>query len=280
MGTAGRLALIALAMAFIGCGGSGDVEPTGSRPAADPSRPAAPTTAVLEGVVRLAEGAELPAWAENPMAPASRPALPAQCTPPNEADQRPVRQVEGDRLAGVLVALSDFTTEPPHEPATHDLFIRDCRLTPSIVVATRGDRLRLVNETNYPFLPNLGTGMLRAVLHNRSQDIELEQGGLRTLQCGFAASCGRSVVITLHHPLHDSTDEAGRFRIEGVPPGDELKISAWHPLFEESHQIVTLRAGETRRVELVLRPAPPEQLPAEPPSYDGPAEDNPANVLF
>jgi hypothetical protein len=271
--------VLALTCALAGAGCSEDAEPTSSRPASTETAPR-PTTAVLEGFVRLAEGAELPRWSDDVMAPANRPALPDLCTPPQEPDREPVRRADGDRLAGVLIALSDFETEPPHEPAIRDLTIRNCRLEPSLVVATRGDTLRLTNETNYPFLPNLGTGMMRALLHQRSQDLELTQGGLRTLECGFAASCGRAVVVTLHHPLHGSTDASGHFRIEGVPPGDELKISAWHPLFRESHQVLTLQAGETRRVDLILTPAPPQERPPEPPAFDGPAEDNPANILF
>jgi hypothetical protein len=206
-----------------------------------------------------------------------------------------VRRVEGDQLAGVLITLSDFETDPPYEPATHELFIRDCRLTPALVVATRGDHIRLANETDYPFLPELGTGMLRAVLRGAPQDIELGEAGIRYLECGFAASCGRTVVVTLHHPLHATTDEGGRFRIEDVPLGDELKVSAWHPLFQEAHRLVTVRAGEgpadeVATVELVLTPAPsgaagpPEGTPEPSPGEGGPAtvpaENDPANELF
>lgn len=247
--------------------------------ASSTERPAGPSTAVIEGVVRLAEGAELPEWPDDPMSPPSRPGVPERCTPANPDDRRPVRRAGPDRLAGVLVALADFETEPPPERRTHELAIRDCRLTPSLVVARLGDRLRVTNETNYPFLPDFGTGLLQAVLHGNSREVELDRGGMRWLECGFAAACGRAVIITVHHSLHAITDEDGRFRIEGVPP-EELRIGAWHPLLSEAEQTLTLRARETRQIELVVRPAPPAEPQPELPPHDGPAEDNPANVPF
>lgn len=240
---------------------------------------ARPGTAVIEGVVRLAAGAELPRYPENPMvAPHGRPALPDACTPPQERDREPVRQVRGDHLAGMLVALSDFETDVPHEPVTHDVFIRDCRLTPSIVVGTLGDRLRITNETDYPFLPDLQSGMMAALLHENSREVELGRGGIRTLQCGFAAPCGRAEIVTMFHPLHTVTDEEGRFRIENVPANEELRINTWHLLFNEAGQTLTLSPGETREIELIVSPAPPAPAPppAEPP---GRAEENP-DVLF
>ncbi len=253
------------------CGGATEVPSGTVRAHAAPA-----STATIEGVVRLAEGAELPRWPENPMTPANRPALPDGCTPPQESDREPVHRVGDGRLAGVLITLANFQGGPAHEPETHELTIRDCRLTPSLIVATRGDTLRIVNQTDYPFMPNFGTGMLQAVLHEQSRDVELAEGGHRTLTCGFGASCGRAEVVTLYHPLHAVTDEDGRFRIENVPANDELRIGAWHMLFQEANQDLTLQPGETRRVELVLTPAPP---PAPPPPQE-PLDPNDPNIPF
>jgi hypothetical protein len=270
---AGSLLLLA------GCEACGEpAEPASDdQPAESTTRPG---TAVIEGVVRLAPGAELPREAVNPMvAPQNRPELPEHCTPPQERDREPVRQVRGDHLAGMVVAVSGFSAEVPHEPVTHELAIRDCRLTPSTIVATLGDRLRLVNETNYPFMPEMGGGMMTALLHERDREVELGRAGMRTLACGFAASCGRTLIVTQYHPLHAVTDETGRFRIENVPVNEEIRIDAWHVLFNEAGEALTLSPGETREIEIVVTPAPAR--PAEPPPVDPPgrAEDNP-DVLF
>jgi hypothetical protein len=245
-----------------------DREPT-SDPGAQPE-PTSAGTAVIEGIVKLAPGAELPMYAENPLAPGTgRPPLPESCPAPNDSDRRPVRRVRGDRLHGAVVYLGDMSSAPEHEPEVHTVFIRECRLGPRFVAATRGDRMRIVNETDYPFLPDTGTGMMQALLYRQEREYELTQGGIRTLQCGFAAPCGRTEVITMYHSLHDVTDGEGSFRIEDVPANDELHVVAWHPLFQHVDQQLTLEPGETRRLEIVLQPAPPPQ-PGQPDTANQP----------
>lgn len=271
-----RLAFLVLLLS--GCEACGGTQ----EPSADrrPEEVAGASSAgVIEGVVRLAEGADLPQYPDNPMvAPPGRPDVPEACTPAQERDRQPVQRAAGGGLSGVLVALHDFATIPVHEPVTHEMTITDCRLTPRLIVATRDDRLRITNETDYPFLPNFEVGMMQALLHQRSREVELGQGGVRSLQCGFAAPCGRAEIVTLYHSLHAITDESGAFRIEGVPTGEELRVSAWHPLFVEGSETLTVRAGQTSRVQLVITPAE-ITAPPTPPTPTGPAEDDP-DILF
>jgi len=270
--------LVCLVLLFPGCDGCGTQDPAG--PDETSEQVGASADATIEGVVRLAEGAQIPSYPENPMIPPpGRPQTPDACTPAQERDRQPVQRSDAGGLSGVLVALHDFATIPHHEPVTHEMTITDCRLSPRLVVATRDDRLRITNETNYPFLPNFGGGLLQAVLHGRTREVELGQGGVRSLECGFAAQCGRAEIVTLYHPLHAVTDEIGHFRITRVPAGEEVRVSAWHPLFVEASQTLTLRAGQTSTVELVLTPAEIIVPEATPPATDGPAEDNP-DVLF
>ena len=260
--------LVCLVLLLSGCDGCGGTREPTTDPETSDEGPSSGTT-VIEGVVRLAEGEELPSFPENPMVPTpGRADLPDECTPAQERDRQPVQQASGGGLTGVLIALHDFATVPDHEPVTHEMTITDCRLSPRIIVATRDDTLRITNETDYPFLPNFGSGLMQALLHENSREVELGQGGVRTLECGFAAPCGRAEIVTLYHPLHTVTDERGHFRIEDVPSGEEIRISAWHPLFREAHETLTVAAGETRTVELVITPAeitpPPEPVePAE-----------------
>ncbi len=278
-----RLRLLLLVVLLSGCDGCGSTQEPSSDPSTERGGEGAATDsrfAVLEGVVRLAEGADAPQYPANPMTPpAGRPAPPDTCAPPQQTDRAPLSPAADRGLNGVLVALHDFAMVPEHEPETHEMTITDCRLTPRLLVATRGDRLRLTNQTDYPFLPNFGTGVMQALLHTQSREVELGQGGVRTLECGFAAPCGRAEIVTLYHPLFAVSDEAGRFRIERAPAGEEIRVSAWHPLVEEASQTLTLRAGETRRVELVVSPASQPEAPADTPPRDGPAEDDP-DILF
>ena len=210
---------------------------------------------VIEGVVTLAAGAELPSY---PLA--KGPETPEACPPATEADRQPVTLAEKGRgLAGLLVSVTGFEESVPHEPETHEIRIEDCRLTPSLVAATRGDELVVTNKTDYPFLPVSGkAAFARGLLKDESRTIPLERGGVTSVTCAFASPCGRTDVIVQYHPLHDITGEGGRFRIEGVPVGEggaKLRVHAWHPLFEEASTELRVAAGETARVELTTAPA-------------------------
>lgn len=277
------LTVLGLAGVFTatGCDCAGAAEPTvGSAPA-----PEQRDTGFVEGVVRLAAGTEIPHYAQNPLQVEGRNPIPDECTPPREADRTPVTVADE---TGGLIGLSIVGTgneegnwPRAEEPVVHEVVIRDCRITPSILVATRGDRVRLSNETAYPFFPEIGEGILQALLRGEPREVPLERGGVRTIQCGFAAPCGRMELITLYHPVHTVTGPEGRFRLE-VPAEQDVRITAWHPLFEEASTSARVAPGETREVELTIRPAVlrvPE--PPAPPDGELPPDVDPdPNVPF
>jgi hypothetical protein len=239
-----------------------------------------PGLGTVEGVVRLVSDAELPSYPE--IRSDAQPAIPEECTPPQIRDRQPVAMGDDRLLEGVLVQASDFSDEAmeriAREPVTHELFIRDCRLTPRFIPAVIGDTLKLTNETDYPFLPSLGGGGLtQAVLYQNSREFPLERGGIFSMTCGFAAPCGRADLVVVYHPVHTVTAEGGTFRMENVPADEDVRIHAWHPLFEEVSQTVRVGAGETAHVELEITPAPqPESPPeSEEEGETGPVEDQP-----
>jgi len=52
-----------------------------------------------------------------------------------------------------------------------------------------------------------------------------------------------------NHPFHTVTDADGAFRIEGIPAGT-YTLEAWHERFGEQKHGVSVRGGETTRVEM------------------------------
>ena len=240
-------------------------------------------TGTIIGVVRLAAGESLPGWPESPtVAPPGRPELPPECTPSQAADRTPVTVASdsgGLRNLSVVVTGDDEGSWPqrPAEPALHEVHIRDCRLVPSTVVGTVGDRLRVVNDGAYPFFPELGGAILQALIREEPREVVLDQAGIRTVQCGFAAACGRMEILTLYHPVHGVSGDDGRFRIEHVPAGQEVRVTAWHPLFQEASTRVTVRAGETLEVELTIRPNAPPAVSPTPVSPAGASGDTPGD---
>jgi hypothetical protein len=248
------LALLAL-LSAAACASS---EPDRSAAAARP--PAG--RGVIVGTVALAAGETLPEYAAastalRTLAPGRARDLPAGCPEPGSA-LRPVGLTAAGLLSGVLLAASDFSGELPHEPRIHDVSIRDCRLQPALVDATRGDRLRVRNHDAFAFAPSFGPAREEQPLaRDTPVMIALGASGVETILCPLTAPCGRSDVVTFNHPLHARTDALGQYRIEGFPVGQRVRLSAWHPLFEESTTHVWLERGETRRVDLLLTPRKP-----------------------
>jgi hypothetical protein len=268
---------LALLLAAAGCRGC-DPAPTASGGGAQTHAPLdvakpepAAKTGVLIGSVRLAPGAELPSYAPEQMERKvlkhiERGAFPESCTPPKLDDRKPVRLTSDGKLAGVLVAASDFARNPPHAPRTWDVTIKDCRLTPSLVVAVQGDTLRLSSEVNFPFMPQLGSSPLSETLvPGQTKDYPLQANGVSSVLCGFTAPCGRTDVVVLLHALYAVTDAEGNFRIEGFPADETVHVNAWHPLFAAQEQTVRVPAGGEQRLELVIAPLaqPTAAAPAE-----------------
>jgi hypothetical protein len=247
-------------------GGGGTPAPSAPEDKAAPPAPAA-TTATVEGTVRLAEGFELPSYQSERMEKkvlehTKHAALPDTCTPPQTTDRQPVQLTTDGFLTNVVVAASNFSKQPQRAPLTHDVLIDDCRLKPAVVVAMKGDTLRVRNALNYPFMPTYGqTPVVRTLIKGQTYEVKLDQPGVAPLLCGFTAPCGRTDVVVLLHPVYAATDAQGKFKIENLPAGEPLKLSAWHPLFKESAIDVRAEPGEVKRVELVLTPLPSAATP-------------------
>jgi hypothetical protein len=228
------------------------------------------------GIVRLAEGAAVPSWPEQamPRPPGTRQIHPEVCGPPKLTDGQPARLDAATRaLSGILVAPSDFDRAPAAAPVTHELTIRECRLDPPFFVATVGDRVRLSNATDYPFVPMAGegAGITQALLFQQTREFPLQRPGARMVGCTtFGSACGRTDIMVMAHPLHALSGADGHFRIERVPANQDLQLHAWNPLFQESVVPLRVAPGETKTVEFVMTPAP-VQAPAEPPP--GPPRD-------
>ncbi len=219
----------------------------------------------VEGTIRLADGDEEPAYAESPFDGPTAGQLPADCSPPHGSDRRPLAMDAARGLANVAVTA---TGDAEHwigagEPVVHELRIHDCRLGPVTVTATRGDSLHVVNDNSYPFMPELGLGMLESVLPTDPLDVPLDRAGPRTVQCAFAAACGRATVMVFHHPVHTVSAEAGHFRLENVPADQDVTLTAWHPVLQAATATVRVTEGGTAHVDLVVHrfdpppPAPP-----------------------
>ena len=212
---------------------------------------------VVIGEVRLAVGETLPAYTvedlerklvEYPTVDAE----PPRCKTDTPEGQL-VTMTDGRLLKGIVVAASGFTTFRPRKPRKHHLTLEGCRLHPSIIGAMTGDTLHLRNKTDYPFVPIFGPmptmGPLQPGKHYK---ISLPHAGVESMMCSRQARCGRTDVVVMHHPVFGVTDEQGRFRIDDFPASETVKLSAWHPLFEEAETFVWVDYGKQTSVNLEL----------------------------
>jgi hypothetical protein len=271
-----------LLFAAIGCGKKTAPSAFATPGTAAKDAVAAPAKAaggVVIGTVRLAPGQELPSYNADEMElrilrHIKGSTLPDICSPPKLADRTPVQLTADGKLSGVMLAASEFSARPSKAaPKVHEVDIRDCRLTPNMVLARPGDMLHLKNEVDYPLMPGMGTEPFsQTLIKDQTRDIKLDHGGVFALRCGFTAPCGRTDVIVLSHEYSAVTDDKGEFRIENFPADETVKLNAWHPLFSETFVSVRVAKGETKRVELVLTPKPPEapKPTAAPKPTDGP----------
>jgi hypothetical protein len=232
----------------------------------------------VEGIVRLADGAEVPRYPTSGLTAGGPTPLPEECPAERGSDREPMALGEGRGLASVpVVAMGDRAHWPAvGAPSTVNVRIHDCRLEPTAVTATVGDVLRIENELVYPFFPALGGGSTfsQAVLPGEPRELELDAARPLTLECTITTGCRRTEVLVFGHPVHTVSGEGGRFTLS-VPAEQDVELVAWHPLLEEASTHTRVAEGETVHVEIVVQPlAAPEPPPSPLPPGERP-EDHP-----
>jgi hypothetical protein len=281
--------VVAAALAASGCE-SCRAKPKFDRSDTKGAAPAANEPATLTGFVKLAPGYSLPAYSADEM---ERKVLqhihggtfPEVCSPPKLSDRTPVTFGPDGKLVGVMVAASQFTKSTPRPPKGYDVVIKDCRLTPRLVVGQLGDLINLKNEVQFPFMPTYGANAYNETLTpGQSKAMRLDKAGVDNVMCGFTAPCGRTDVVVVRHPVFAVTDDTGMFKIEDFPADETVQVNAWHPLFQDATRSVKVGRGETKNIEFVLTPLPqkpeqPAQRAAEEPKPEAaPPGEKPANA--
>ena len=222
----------------------------------------APVGTVI-GYVKLEEGAGLPMYpvlmlGHEPLRPRSaREALPAECETAAFESRMPVLMADNRGLSGVVIAASDFRRERWHEPASHRVRIEHCALHPQTIAMSEGDHLVLENLDAFPFAPLYGPAYEATPLaHGQRLFVPTSAGTIEPLSCSSDSPCGRSDVFVFRHHVHAVSDALGAFRITDFPAGEQVRLTAIHPLLEDAETSVWVEPGKQARVELRVRPKP------------------------
>lgn len=191
----------------------------------------------------------------TPPAPAlfdTTPAVAAACG--DKVPDRSLTVGEGGALAHVVVSLANGAALPAEgiSPPPAVLDQKECSYEPPALAARAGTTLEVRNSD--PVMHNV-----RAVAGAQSVfNVAMPLEGM-SLRKPLPAAPGtvqmkcdvhpwmRAVVLTFDHPYFTTTDAQGRFRLE-LPEGTHTLV-LWHERLPEATHSVTVKAGETARLE-------------------------------
>ncbi len=129
---------------------------------------------------------------------------------------------------------------------------KNCRFSPGLVALPDGAQLTVVNGD--PILHNINTGQW-----NIAQPFEMESlQAVRYMGQSFVrANCNvhswmEAWLYVARSPHYAVTDEAGRFRIDGIPAGT-YPVTVAHPTLGTERSEVTIPAGGTVEHRVTLR---------------------------
>lgn len=254
-----KRALVAVAIAALALQAGGGCKGQGC--AAEPAQRDAPVGVVF-GHVRLEASALVPMYpapmlVHDPLRPRVAPGpLPEECAAAQLEARMPVTMEAQRGLAGMVVTASDFRRYRPKKAGAQHVRIEHCALRPQTIAITEGDHLVLENLDAFPFAPLHGPAYeAKPLPHGERLFLPTFPGTIEPITCSSDAPCGRADVFVLHHPVHTVTDARGAFRLE-VPAGEQVRLTALHPLFEDAEASVWLEPGQEAPIELVVKPRP------------------------
>ncbi|MGD2062911.1 MAG: hypothetical protein PVF51_04940 [Nitrospirota bacterium] len=135
-------------------------------------------------------------------------------------------------VAGAVVVIIDPARGRAAAPRQLELVNENLAFSPRMQVATVGSDLAMVNHDEvfhnvHAFqhgrtLFNFALPRIDTVLHHK-----LRRPGLVSLQCDVGHEWMTAFIYVSTHPYAAVTDEAGHFRIDGLPAG-EYRLAAWH----------------------------------------------------
>ncbi|MEM7607543.1 MAG: hypothetical protein AAF411_19490 [Myxococcota bacterium] len=271
-----RVALLLL-IACDTCGGGGEAEPQASEAETESEQAETvaefvPRAGTVRGIVRLKEDAELPSFAPGDIhGPQTMSPWTDNCPTFEDSMRQTVSLGEGRGLEGVWIYTGSEDTDAffnaigrEYEPQAHEVAIDACLLSRGALSVTRGDTIRLTQNTRVEnFLPALaGETFSDALPFGETREYTVERGGLTVLSCAFGAPCGRTDIVVHYHPVHTVSTADGRFEMTNVPAGQTIEVVAAHPLFRYARGQIRVDEGGEATIELELEPKPPEPPPA------------------
>jgi plastocyanin len=179
-------------------------------------------------------------------------------------DQTWILAGDGKGVANVVIKLvppagKKFKQIPP-EKSEVDIDQPHCAFIPHVVAVKQGQVLKILNSAAVPH----NTKAVGQPGENEEQNSVIPPGGSKTLQLNpqkepVQLSCQihpwmSAKVYVSDSPYIATTDADGNFELKNVPSGVTLKIEAIHPGSAVKSEDISLKAGETKTVDLKITP--------------------------
>lgn len=125
----------------------------------------------------------------------------------------------------IIVSPGSTVGFPNSDPVLHNIFLVDERRTRTDLGTYPGGEFR---------------------------ELVLERTGSYLVMCHLHPEMVATVLV-VDAPYRTIADSAGRFRFDGVAPGS-YRLTTWHRRLKASDRVVTVRAGDSLDLQLVLTP--------------------------
>ena len=139
-------------------------------------------------------------------------------------------------------------------PGRAELDNKNCAFAPHVQVVTAGSELLLKNSD--PILHTVHARLGKETLFNvglprwRQITKSLDRPGVVRIDCDVLHTWMSAAIVVSDTPYFALTDQAGRFRIEGLPPG-LYEMEVWHERLGSQLRPLALGDGIPRFIEVV-----------------------------
>jgi hypothetical protein len=152
-------------------------------------------------------------------------------------------------LRNAALLLHSVKAKTAAQPSAVVLDNKHCAFAPHVQVATLGSELLLKNSD--PILHTVHARLGNETLFNvglprwRQLTKRLDRLGVMRIDCDVLHTWMSAAIIVTDTPFFAVTDDAGRFTIDGVPPG-RYEVQVWHERLGSISTTVSV-AGEIER---------------------------------
>lgn len=155
-------------------------------------------------------------------------------------------------LADTVVYLKDAPSTAAAKTVSMDQ--KGMKFIPRILLVTAGDTVHFLNHDGVDhnvYSPDNEGYNLGMIHKDATGDYKFAKPGVYTQLCSVHPEMTAWVFVG-QNPYSAVVGKDGRFKIEGVPPGN-WKVAVWNPQLKAPDQAVTVAAGKTAETSFSIK---------------------------